>query len=82
MQIRVKLHGLLLAGIDNPDGLLEFSVPGGTDVAGVFEVLGESSPMFDARACLAIVDGVKVPLDWKLKDGDELRLYHLFSGGA
>jgi sulfur carrier protein ThiS len=81
MQVQVKLHGLLVAGADSPDGWLEVTVPEGTDVAGVFEALGEISPMFDSRACLTLVDKIKVPLDWVLSDGDELHLYHLFSGG-
>ena len=81
MQIRVQLHGLLTAGLDDPDQPLELTLPEGTDVADVFEALHERSPMIDARACLALVNGVKVPLDWPLHDGDEVGLYHLFSGG-
>ncbi len=81
MQIRVTLHGLLTAGMDDPDEPLDLRLPPGTDVAGLFAVLAERSPMIDARACLAIVNGVKVPLNWPLHDGDEVGLYHLFSGG-
>jgi molybdopterin converting factor small subunit len=81
MQIRVRLHGLLTAGIGDRDRPLELTLPPGTEVAGVFEVLHERSPMIDARACLALVNGVKVPLNWPLQDGDEVNLYHLFSGG-
>lgn len=81
MHLRVKLHGLLVAGADNPDGIVELDLPGETNVAGLFQALAETSPLFDAQACLAIVNGVKVPLDWRLQDGDEVNLYHLFSGG-
>jgi hypothetical protein len=81
MEIRVKAHGLLTAGVQNPNGWIDMTLPAGTDVAGVFDLLQDTSPLFDSRACLAIVDKVKVPLDWVLNDGDELHLYHLFSGG-
>ena len=81
MRIRIKAHGLLTVGVDHPEGLIELDVPAGSDIAGVFDLLGERSPIFDPRACLILVDGAKVSLDRVLKAGDEVRLYHLFSGG-
>ena len=81
MQVRAKPHGLLTAGVNSPGGWLELDMADGSDVADLFEVLGERSPAFDPRACLALVGGQKVPLDWPLNDGDEVYLYHLFSGG-
>jgi hypothetical protein len=80
MQVRVKLHGLLMAVPADPDGL-ELSVPEETDVAGAVEILAETSPLFDARSVMAVIGGVKVDLDWILHDCEELHLYHLFSGG-
>ena len=81
MRIQVKLHGLLTAGFDAPDGIVELDVPAGIDIAGVIEVLKGTSPMFDPRSCLAVVGGAKVLLDWTLEDGDQVGLYHPFSGG-
>ena len=81
MRVRVKLHGLFTVGVDDPDSLIELTVPDGTDVAGVIEVLRETSPMLDPRACLAAVGGAQVPLDRTLKDGEEVGLYPTFSGG-
>jgi molybdopterin converting factor small subunit len=81
MRVRVALHGLFKVGVDDPDGLIELTLPDGTDVAGVIEVLRETSPMLDPRACLAMVGGERVVLDRPLKDGEEVRLYPIFSGG-
>ena len=81
MQVQVQPHGLLSATVDVPGSWIELTLPVGTDLAGAMEVLGEISPLFDARACLAIVEGIKVPPDQILKDGDQVKLYHLFSGG-
>ncbi|NIO72693.1 MAG: hypothetical protein GTN71_27655 [Anaerolineae bacterium] len=81
MRVRVTLHGWLKVGVDDPDGLVELTLPDGTDVAGVIEALRETSPMLDPRACLAIVGGAQVPLDRTLKDGEEVGLYPTFSGG-
>jgi len=81
MRIRVTLHGWLRIGVEAPDGLIELTLPDGTDVAGVIEALRETSPLLDPRACLVIVDGAQVPLDRTLKDGQEVGLYPTFSGG-
>jgi hypothetical protein len=72
---------MLTAAVDDPGGHLTLSVPDGTDIRGVVEVLARRSPLFDPRACLATVDGVKVPLERALGDGDEVHLYLLFGGG-
>ena len=81
MLIRVQPHGLLTAVVDEPEGWIELTLPEGTDMAGAMEVLSKISPLFDPRACLAIVEGIKVPPDRVLEDGDQVKLYHLFSGG-
>jgi len=81
MRVRVTLHGWLKVGVNDPDGLIELTLPDGTNVAGVIEALREASPLLDPRACLAIVGGAQVPLDRILKDGEEVGLYPTFSGG-
>ena len=81
MQVQVTLHGWLKIGVDNPDGLIELTLPEGTDVAGVIEALRGTSPMLDPRACLAMVGGVQVSLEQTLQDGDEVGLYPIFGGG-
>jgi hypothetical protein len=81
MRVRVKVYGLLIATVDNPDRLIELSLPKGTEVAGAIEALQETSSLFDPRACLAVIDGVRVPPGHVLRDGNELHLYHVFSGG-
>ena len=81
MRVRVTLHGWLKIGVDDPDGLIELTLPDGTDVAGVIEALHETSPMLDPRACLTIVGGARVPLDRTLKDSEEVHLYPVFGGG-
>jgi molybdopterin converting factor small subunit len=81
MQVRVKLHGLLTTGMDFPDDVVELTVPEGTDVTAVVEGFRERSALFDPRALLAIVAGVKVPLDHVLQDGDQVDLYFPFGGG-
>ena len=81
MQIQVKVHGLLAIRVDDPDGLVSLTLPDGTDVAGVLAVFRESSSFFDPHSCLALIDGQRVGLERVLEDGEELRLYHLFSGG-
>jgi hypothetical protein len=81
MRVNVTVHGMLTAAVDDPDGRLTLSVPYGIDIRGVVEILAQRSPLFDPRACLATVDGVKVPLDRVLGDGEVLDLYLLFGGG-
>jgi hypothetical protein len=39
------------------------------------------SPLFDPGACTATIHGTIVNLDRTLEDGDQVELYHLFSGG-
>lgn len=81
MHIRVTVHGLLTAAVDDPGGHLALSVTDGTDIQGLVEILAQRSPLFDPRACLGLVDGVQVPLDRPLRDGEHLHLYPLFGGG-
>jgi hypothetical protein len=75
VHIRVTVHGLLTAAVDDPDGHLVLSVSDG------IELLALRSPLFDPRACLALVEGVQVPLDRPLRDGEHLHLYPVFGGG-
>ena len=83
MRVRVRVFGLLRAAVADPEGRLEITAPEGTDVAGLIALLAteRSSSMFDARACLAVVDGARVPLSQVLEEGQEVGLYHTFSGG-
>ena len=57
------------------------TLPDGTDVAGVLAVFRQTSSFFDPRTCLALIDGERVELEQVLEDGEEVHLYHLFSGG-
>jgi hypothetical protein len=75
------LHGLFTVGVSDPDGLIELTLPDGTDVAGVIEALRETSSMLDPRSCLAMVGGTRVSLDRILDDGEEVCLYPVFGGG-
>jgi hypothetical protein len=81
IRVRVKVYGLLIAVVDSPDRLLDLTLPNGTDVKGAVEALQETSSLFDPRSCLAVIDGVKVASSDVLNDGDEVHLYHVFSGG-
>jgi hypothetical protein len=81
MRVRVTLYGWFRLGVSNPDNALEVILPCGIDVAGVIEALRKTSPMLDPRSCLAMIDGARVPLDRILKEGEEMHLYPVFSGG-
>jgi putative ubiquitin-RnfH superfamily antitoxin RatB of RatAB toxin-antitoxin module len=81
IRIQVQPHGLLSAAVEEPGTWIELTLPQGADLAGAMEALSAISPLFDARACLGIVDGKTVALDRVLEDGDRIELYHLFSGG-
>ena len=81
MRIGVTVYGLLTAAIRDPGGRIELTLPEGSDVEGVIEILGKRSSLFDARACIAVVDGVQVPLSRTLAPGEELHLYPIFGGG-
>jgi hypothetical protein len=80
-RIRVIAHGMLTATVHEPEGRIELPAPDGIDVRGVIEILSERSPLFEVRACLAVIDGVRVPLDQLLQDGEEVNLSLLFGGG-
>lgn len=81
MQVRVKVHGLLAIRVDDPDGFVELTLPDGADVAEVLAVFRETSSFFDPRTCLALIGGERVSLDRVLENGEEVHLYHLFTGG-
>jgi hypothetical protein len=68
----VKLHGLLTTGMDFSDDTVELAMPDGAC---------EKSALFDPRALLAIVAGVKIPLDHVLQEGEQVDLYLPFGGG-
>ena len=81
MRVRVTLHGWYRTGVDAPDGLIELTLPDGTDVAGAIEALRGVSLLLDPLGCLVMVGGAQVPLDRTLNDGEEVGLYPTFSGG-
>ena len=81
MRVRAKLHALFKIGVKDPEGIVELTLPEGTDIAGLVETLRETSPTVDPRACLVIIDDATVPLDYTLGDGEEVHLYPLFTGG-
>ena len=81
VRIRVKLYGLLTIGINDPDHLVEVTLPDGTDVAGLIESLRKTSPKLDPRACFAMLGGGRVPLDRTLQEGEVVHLYPIFGGG-
>ncbi len=81
MKIQVTVHGMLTAAVREPGGQVELEVPEGTDILGVVEILSERSPLFDPRASLAVMDGVKVELGRTLLDGNRVDLYLMFGGG-
>jgi len=81
VQIQVTVYGILVLAVPEPGGRIELAVPEGTDVQGVIEILQERSPLFEPRASLASMEGVQVPLDRVLRDGDHLQLYLMLGGG-
>lgn len=81
MLINVTVHGMLTAAVKDPDGQVDLAVPEGANVRDVVESLSERSPLFDHRACLALMDGEQVSLDRSLRDGDQVDLYLMFGGG-
>lgn len=81
MLISVTVHGMLTAAVKNPDGQVDLVVPDEAEVRDVVGILRERSPLFDHRACLALMDGERVSLDRDLHDGDKVDLYLMFSGG-
>lgn len=74
-------HGMLTAAVREPGGVMQVDVPDGVDIKRLVEILGERSPLFDPRSCLAVVDEVKVPLNRVLAAGDRVHLYLMFGGG-
>jgi len=81
MRVRVILYGWFRLGVENPDGLIKLTLPDDTNIARVIEILRETSPMLHSRACLAMIGGARAPLDQTFKDGEEVGLYPIFSGG-
>ncbi len=81
MRVRAKLHAMFKIGVQDPDGVVELTLPDETDVAGLAEALRETSPTLDPRACLAMIGGAIVPLDQALRDGDEVHFYPTLTGG-
>jgi len=72
---------MFIIGVKDPDGVVELTLPDGTDVTGLAEALRETSPTLDPRACLAMIGGVIVSLDRTLKDGEEVHFYPTLTGG-
>lgn len=81
LTVTVRVHGLLQAAVRHPDESLKVGLPAGADVLTLIEALSVRTPLFDPRATIAVVEGVKVPLDRKLRDGELVQLYPIFGGG-
>jgi hypothetical protein len=82
MRIRVIVHGLLTVAVKDPDGVVELTLPVGSNIQGLLEILNERSPVFDPRATpVAMIDGAQVPLSRLLHGGEEVHLYPIFGGG-
>jgi hypothetical protein len=81
MQIQVTVYGILTLAVPEPGGRIDLAVPQGTDVQGVIEILQERSPLFEPRASLASIEGVQIPLNHVLHEGDHLQLYLMLGGG-
>jgi hypothetical protein len=81
LRVRVTVHALLTVAVKDPGGVVELTVPCGTDIQGLIEILRERSPVFDPRASMALMDGAQVPLNRPLHDGEHVHLYPLFGGG-
>jgi len=80
MRVQVTVHGLFTVAV-GPSGTVELIVPEGTDVEGVIKSLSETSSLFHPLACLAVINGMQVPLSRTLEDGEHLQLYPIFGGG-
>ncbi len=81
MRILVTVHGLMTAAVADPGGQLVLTLPEEANIQALIELLYERSPLFDPRSSLAVIDGVRVPLDQALQDGDHVHLYPIFGGG-
>ena len=81
LTVTVSVHGLLQAAVRHPDESLQVVLAAGADVLTLIEALSVRTPLFDPRATIAVVEGVKVPLDRKLCDGELVQLYPIFGGG-
>jgi molybdopterin converting factor small subunit len=83
MHVRVLVHGLLTAAVEDPDRWLDVALPAEADVEELVQALCQwlDSPLFDPRSCMATLGGTVVPMNHPLQEGDEVQLYHRFSGG-
>jgi molybdopterin converting factor small subunit len=81
IRVRITMYGLLTVAVRDPESVVDVELPVGSDVAGLIDTLAETSPMFDARSILAVANGVLVGHDHQLSEGEEIGLYHTFSGG-
>jgi putative ubiquitin-RnfH superfamily antitoxin RatB of RatAB toxin-antitoxin module len=83
ISVRVRVHGLLVAAVPQPDVWVEVSLLPSASVADLIRALSEQleSPLFDAGSCTATIDRAIMAMDHILEDGDRVELYHLFSGG-
>jgi hypothetical protein len=82
MRIRVVAHGLVTVAVRDPGGVIDLTVPDGSDIQQVLWILHEISPVFDPRSTpVTVIDGAQVPLDQVLHDGETVHLYPIFGGG-
>ena len=81
LTVSVRVHGLLQAAVRHPDESLQVVLAAGADVLTLIEALSVRTPLFDARATIAVVQGVKVPLHRKQCEGELVQLHPIFGGG-
>ena len=81
LTVSARAHGLLQAAVRHPDESLQVSLPAGADVLTLIEAFSVRTPASDPRATIAVVQGVKVPLDRKQCDGELVQLRPIFGGG-
>jgi molybdopterin converting factor small subunit len=81
MLVRVKLHGWLKTRLRDSSVSLEMDMPEGSDIAGLIDLLRESSSLPERRAVVAVIDRVRATHDRPLQDGDKVHFYQMVSGG-
>ncbi len=81
MYVQVTVHGMLTLAVPDAGGRIDLEVPDGIDIQRLVEILQERSPLFDPRACLALIGGDRVPLNRVLHEGDHVHLHLIFGGG-
>ena len=75
MHIRVLVHGLLTAAVEDPDRWLDVALPTDANVEELVQALCQwlDSPLFDPRSCIATLEDTVVPMNHPLQEGDEVQ---------